>query len=199
MAIEIRPATRFEDVKAMVGPKRPDANVCWCLSYRIPSKQNLELHGTERGDLVNQLVRADPPPGVLAYDGDEVVGWAAVHPRAATNFDRNRKIPNVDDIDVWSVWCIRVRPGHRGSGISHHLLQGAVDFARSYGAPAIEGYPVDNQGRKVDLTMAYVGTRKLFERAGFTMAAETDSVVNGFPRVLMRLDLRQIGEAAETS
>jgi len=199
MAIEIRPGTRFEDVKAMVGPKRPDANVCWCLSYRIPSKQNLELHGTARGDLVNQLVREDPPPGVLAYDGDEVVGWAAVHPRAETNFARNRKIPHVDDLDVWSVWCIRVRPGHRGSGISHHLLQGAVDFARSYGAPAIEGYPVDNQGRKVDLTMAYVGTRKLFERAGFTMAAETDSVVNGFPRVLMRLDLRQIGEAAETS
>jgi GNAT superfamily N-acetyltransferase len=199
MAIEIRPATRFEDVKVMVGPKRPDATVCWCLSYRIPSKQNLELHGTERGDLVNQLVREDPPPGVLAYDGDEVVGWAAVHPRAATNFARNRKIPHVDDLDVWSVWCIRVRPGHRGSGISHHLLQGAVDFARSYGAPAIEGYPVDNQGRKVDLTMAYVGTRKLFERAGFTMAAETDSVINGFPRVLMRLDLRQIGEAAETS
>jgi GNAT superfamily N-acetyltransferase len=199
MAIEIRPATRFEDVKAMVGPKRPDANVCWCLSCRIPSKQNLELHGTERGDLVNQLVRADPPPGVLAYDGDEVVGWAAVHPRAETNFARNRKIPHVDDLDVWSVWCIRVRPGHRGSGISHHLLQGAVDFARSYGAPAIEGYPVDNQGRKVDLTMAYVGTRKLFERAGFTMAAETDSVINGFPRVLMRLDLRQIRKAAETS
>lgn len=199
MAIEIRPATRFEDVKAMVGPKRPDANVCWCLSYRIPSKQNLELHGTARGDLVNQLVREDPPPGVLAYDGDEVVGWAAVHPRAETNFARNRKIPHVDDLDVWSVWCIRVRPGHRGSGISHHLLQGAVDFARSYGAPAIEGYPVDNEGRKVDLTMAYVGTRKLFERAGFTMAAETDSVINGFPRVLMRLDLRQIGEAAETS
>ena len=38
--------------------------------------------------------------------------------------------------------------------------------------------------------MAYVGTQKLFERAGFVKAAETSSVVNGFPRVLMRLDLR---------
>jgi hypothetical protein len=38
--------------------------------------------------------------------------------------------------------------------------------------------------------MAYVGTRRLFEQAGFTMAAETDSVLAGFPRVLMRLDLR---------
>ncbi len=191
MAIEIRPATRFDDVKVMVGPKRPDANVCWCLSYRIPSKEHLQLRGPERGERVKQLVGQDPPPGVLAYDGDEVVGWAAVHPRADTGFARNRKIPHVDDLDVWSVWCIRVRPGHRGEGISHHLLQGAVDFARSYGAPAIEGYPVDNQRRKVDLTMAYVGTRTLFERAGFTMAAATDSVISGFPRVLMRLDLRQ--------
>ena len=190
MGIEVRPATQFEDVRTMVGPKRPDANVCWCLSYRIPSKQNLELRGTARGDLVREFVGQDPPPGVLAYDGDDVVGWAAVHPRADTSFARNRRIPHVDDLEVWSVWCIRVRPGHRGGGISHHLLKGAVDLARSYGAPAIEGYPVDNRGSKVDLTMAYVGTRKLFEKAGFTKVADTDSVLNGFPRVLMRLDLR---------
>jgi GNAT superfamily N-acetyltransferase len=189
MAIEVRPATEFEDVRTMVGPKRPDANVCWCLSYRIPSKQNQALHGVERGEFVKQLVAEDPPPGVLAYDGGEVVGWAAVHPRADTTFAGNRKIPHVDDTEVWSLWCIRVRPGHRGKGISHHLLKGAIELARSYGAPAIEGYPVDNAGRKVDLTMAYVGTRKLFEDAGFTKAADTGSVLNGFPRVLMRLDL----------
>lgn len=190
MPIEVRPATHFPDVQEVLGPKRPDANVCWCLSYRIPSKENLALRGTERGERVKELVAADPPPGVLAYDGGTPVGWAAVHPRRDTTFARNRKIPHVDDADVWSVWCIRVRPGHRGNGISHHLLAGAVDMARSYNAPAIEGYPVDNQGSKVDLTMAYVGTRKLFEEAGFSKAGDTDSVLNGFPRVLMRLDLR---------
>jgi GNAT superfamily N-acetyltransferase len=136
---------------------------------------------------------------VLAYDGDEVVGWAAVHPRADTSFARNRKIPSVDDLDVWSVWCIRVRPGHRGEGISHHLLAGAVEFARANGAVAIEGYPVDNQGAKVDLTMAYVGTKSLFEKAGFTKASDTDSVLDGFPRVLMRLDLRPPGRGRARS
>ena len=173
----------------MVGPKRPDANVCWCLSYRIPAKENVALTGPARGELVERLCRQDPPPGVLAYDGGELVGWAGVHPRADTGFARSRKIPHVDDLDVWSVWCIRVRPGHRGRGISHSLLAGAVDFARGHGAPAIEGYPVDNAGATVDLTMAYVGTRALFEAAGFTKAASTDSVLNGFPRVLMRLNL----------
>ena len=188
MAIEIRDATEFDDVKAMVGPKRPDASVCWCLSYRIPSKENRVLVGRARGKRVKQLLE-EGPLGVLAHDGDEVVGWAAVAPRAETTFASNRKIPHVDDLDVWSVWCIRVRPGHRKEGISHHLLRGAVDFARARGAPAIEGYPVDNRGEKVDLTMAYVGTRGLFEQAGFRKAADTDSVLNGFPRVLMRLDL----------
>jgi GNAT superfamily N-acetyltransferase len=118
------------------------------------------------------------------------VGWAAVAPRADTSFATSRKIPHVDEQDVWSVWCMRVRPGHRGEGITHALLGGAVQFARDHGAPVIEGYPVDNRGEKVDLTMAYVGTKGLFEAAGFAQAAETKSVLAGFPRVLMRLDLR---------
>ena len=50
---------------------------------------------------------------------------------------------------------------------------------------------MDNQGKKVDLTMAHAGTRKLFEeQPGFTKAADTTSVSGGFPRVVMRLDLR---------
>jgi GNAT superfamily N-acetyltransferase len=188
MAIEVRPATAFEDVATMLGPRRPDANICWCLSYRIPSKENVALRGPARGEKVAALLQ-EGPIGVLAYDGDEVVGWAAVAPRMETSFARNRRIPRVDDADVWSVWCIRVRPGYRRRGISHALLTGAVEFARSRGAPAIEGYPVDNRGEKVDLTMAYVGTRALFERAGFRKVADTTSVVGGFPRVLMRLEL----------
>jgi GNAT superfamily N-acetyltransferase len=189
MPIETHPATVFDDLKTILGPKRADANVCWCLSYRLPSKENRALVGPARGDRVKQLLE-DGPVGVLAYDGDEVVGWAAVAPRADTTFARSRVIPHVDDAPVWAVWCMRVRPGHRKKGISHHLLRGAIDFAREGGAPAIEGYPVDNQGEKVDLTMAYVGTRRLFERAGFSKVADTGSVLDGFPRVLMRLQLR---------
>ena len=190
MSIAIRPAAVFEDVRAVLGPKSPGANVCWCLSYRIPSKLNNELRGPARGEYVAGLCRAEPAPGVLAYDGDTPVGWAAVAPRSATSFARNRKIPHVDDLPVWSLWCIRVRPGHRKQGISHTLIAGAVDFARDHGAPPIEAYPLDNGDAKVDMTMAYVGLRQNFEHAGFTYAADTTSVLAGYPRVLMRLDLR---------
>ncbi|MFF9719637.1 GNAT family N-acetyltransferase [Streptomyces sp. SID9913] len=188
--IEVRPASVFEDVRAVLGPKSPTANVCWCLSYRIPSRLNNELRGPARGDYVADLCRAAPPPGVLAYAGDEPVGWAAVAPRADTSFARNRKIPHVDDLPVWSLWCIRVRPGHRKQGISHALIDGAVEFARAHGAPVVEAYPLDNGDARVDLTMAYAGLRKNFERAGFVHTADTTSVLAGHPRILMRRDLR---------
>lgn len=188
MTIEVASATidRFDDVATMLGPKRPDASVCWCLSHRLDSRTDRELVGPARGEYVRSLCGRETGPGVLAYDGGQVVGWAAVAPRAELPFARSRKIPHVDDLPVWSVWCIRVRPGHRGKGVSHHLLEGAVAYAQEQGAPAVEGYPVDNRGEKVDVTMAYVGTRSVFERAGFTKAADTDAVSGGFPRVLMR-------------
>ena len=181
-------AARFDDVATMLGPKNPDSSVCWCLSHRVDAKTNRALVGPARGDYVRNLCRRSVAPGVLAYQGPDVVGWAAVAPRSELPFARSRKIPHVDDVPVWSVWCLRVRPGHRGRGISHALLDGAVAYAVSQHAPAVEGYPVDNRGQEVDRTMAYVGTRALFERAGFTKAADTDAVSGGFPRVLMRLD-----------
>ena len=191
MSIQVRPATagRFDDVAAMLGPRNPTASVCWCLSHRIDARTNRALEGPARGEYVRQLCDREPAPGVLAYEAEEVVGWAAVAPRSELPFARSTRIPHVDDLPVWSVWCIRVRPGHRGRGVSQALLEGAVAYARACGAPAVEGYPVDNHGEKVDLTMAYVGTRGVFERAGFSKAADTAAVAGGFPRVLMRRTL----------
>ena len=191
MSFDVRPATldRFDDVATMLGPRKPDASVCWCLSHRVDSRTNRELVGPARGEYVRTLCSREVAPGVLAYEGDVVVGWAAVAPRAELPFARSTKIPHLDDLPVWSVWCLRVRPGFRGRGVAGTLLDGAVGYARTEGAPAVEGYPVDNHGARVDLTMAYVGTRALFERAGFTKAADTDAVSGGFPRVVMRLDL----------
>lgn len=189
--IVTHPATadRFEDVATLLGPKKPTSNVCWCLSHRLEGKVHTALRGTERRDHMRALTERDPAPGVLAYDGDEVVGWVALAPRGDLPVGRSRLVPHVDDQPVWSVICLRVRPGHRGRGIVHALLQGAVEYARANGAPVLEAYPTDNGGQRVDTTMAFVGTRAQFEAAGFTKAADTDAVAGGFPRVLMRREL----------
>ncbi|WP_286013624.1 MULTISPECIES: GNAT family N-acetyltransferase [Nocardia] len=171
----------------MLAPKRPGADACWCLSYRLDAKENAALTGAARRERAAELCRRDPAPGVLAYDGGEVVGWAGVAPRAELAFfARSERIPWVDDLPVWTVWCFKVRAGRRRRGVATALLYGAVDHARVHGAPAIEGYPVDNGGRKVDGTLAFVGTRAMFEGAGFTKAADTTATSGGFPRVVMR-------------
>ena len=120
MSIEVQPATtaRFGDVATMLGPKNPESSVCWCLSHRLDWKTNRALTGPARGEYVRELCGRDVAPGVLAYADAEVAGWAAVAPRSELPFARSTKIPHVDDLPAWSVWCIRVRPGYRGRGIS---------------------------------------------------------------------------------
>lgn len=34
MGIMVQPATDFDAVATLLGPKNPDSNVCFCLSYR---------------------------------------------------------------------------------------------------------------------------------------------------------------------
>ncbi len=65
----MRPATSFADVSAILGPKNPQATVCWCLSHRLDSKTNKALRGPQRGAYVEELTRQAVAPGVLAYDG----------------------------------------------------------------------------------------------------------------------------------
>ncbi|OLM29111.1 GCN5-related N-acetyltransferase [Pseudonocardia sp. Ae717_Ps2] len=137
MPLVVAPATSFDDLATLLGPKRsPDASVCWCLSHRLPAARNRALTGRARGEYVRELTTRVVAPGVVAHDDGEPVGWAAVAPRAELPFARSRTIPRVDDLPVWSVWCFRVRAGHRGRGIAHALLAGAVGYARDQGAPA---------------------------------------------------------------
>ena len=59
-------------------------------------------------------------------------------------------------------------------------------YAAARGAPAVESYPVDPGAGRIDLTMAFVGTRTMFEKAGFEVAGTTDAVASKLPRLVMR-------------
>ncbi|MCB2412987.1 GNAT family N-acetyltransferase [Demequina sp. TTPB684] len=195
--VEIRPATaeRWDDLRVILGPKDLDTPSCWCLAMRV-SQSDPRLKGL-KGDraafaqaqvaVSKELCAASVPPGVLAYVDGEVVGWCSVSPRESyARLAKSRVIPHVDEQPVWSVVCFVVRAGWRRRGLAGHLLEGAVEFARSHGANIVEGYPADNAGDKIDVASAYIGTRALFERHGFTWASDTSSVGGGKPRVIMR-------------
>jgi GNAT superfamily N-acetyltransferase len=94
---------------------------------------------------------------------------------------------------VWSIICTVIRGGHRRQGHTTPLLEGAVAHARRRGAPAVEAYPVDAEGGRIDTTMAFVGTRAMFERVGFEVVGETGAVASGRPRLVMRRMLDGVG------
>ena len=89
---------------------------------------------------------------------------------------------------VWSIVCVVVRSGHRRQGVTVQLIDGAAAYAASRGAPAVEAYPVEPEGR-MDTTMAFVGTRSMFENAGFEVIGTTHAVASGLPRLIMRRTL----------
>jgi GNAT superfamily N-acetyltransferase len=126
----------------------------------------------------------------MAYIDSQAVGWCGFGPRhEMERLVRSRTIPAVDDQPVWSLVCFLVLPEYRRQGVARALLRGAIDCARSYGAPALEAYPIDPAGERINTTSAYVGSVSMFEREGFLRVLETSARSAGLPRWLMRLEL----------
>lgn len=183
-------ADRFDDVALVLAPKNPDAPACWCLSYRFPNLEFSALRGNERHARLRSFAEEGQPPGVIAYVDGKVAGWCSVSPRSSHHrLNHSRTIPAVDGIPVWSIICIVVRPKFRRQGLARELVAGAIDYARSQAAPALEAYPIDPQGGRISSALAYVGTTELFESAGFERVVMTDSKSGKLPRWLMRMSL----------
>lgn len=109
--------------------------------------------------------------GILAYEGEEVVGWAALAPRSEyPRLDRSPVTKPVDDTEVWSVTCFVVKKSHRNRGVATELLHAAEERARELGASVLEGYPVVPEGA-LDDNAAWHGLESMFVKAGFTEVA----------------------------
>ncbi len=194
--LEILPATRdrWPDVVTLLGGDGERG--CWCQAWRgVRSDIPRSEPARNRMLLEAQLAAAESDdgafaPGLTAYRDGEPVGWCGLGPRAAMpRLVGSRTIPAVDDVPVWSIGCFRIRVGHRRQGVARALLAGAIDYARAMGAPAIEAYPIDAEGQRVDVAFGFVGFTSMFEAAGFERRVLTDAHSAGRPRWLMRLDL----------
>lgn len=187
---ETHPVTpaRFEDFADVINANRRDKH-CWCLSHRLRAPEIEELGGGDRQEAMHRLTERENPPGVITYRDGVPVGWCSIGPRAEIPLLADSKLMRpVDEVPVWSIICVVVRPGHRRQGVTARMLEGAVAYAASRGAPAVEAHPVDPEGR-MDLTMAFVGTRMMFENAGFRLMGTTDAKASRLPRLVMRREL----------
>jgi GNAT superfamily N-acetyltransferase len=187
--LEVQPATgeRWDDVLAVFG-SRGDPSRCWCSYLLADGGVDYTQRDRNRDQLHAQVV-SGPAPGLLAYRGGTPVGWVAAAPRGSfgARLERSaamRSRPfDGDPAAVWAALCFVVPREHRGQGVAHALLDGAVARARAAGAAAIEGAPRADRDRRRSAAMTYTGTVSMFERAGFS---EIDRVQD---RVVYRLVL----------
>ena len=169
-------------------------STCWCMYPRWTDPQMREqTRGGERGprrrEAMTDLAGRNVAPGLMAFEGDQPVGWIAVAPRdELTRVARSRATPPVDDEPVWVIPCITVRRAHRGRGIASALIRAAVEFAGEHGATAVEAYPRAGGERTGD-DNAFFGTEEMFSRAGFQVvrAPLEGRPRNWLPRSAMRI------------
>ena len=186
MTIRVVPAsvTEWDGVRAVLGGDGDRG--CWCQYWRCSAG---DYRVAPRARALREQLAHGPPPGLIAYVGDEPAGWLGLWPRPMLErLARSRTIPRVDDRAVWSIVCFATRVGYRRRGVGHALLAGAIDTARAARAPGLEAYPIDAGDQRVDVAFAYVGLVRMFESAGFRRVVETDARSAGRPRILMRLD-----------
>lgn len=162
---KIRPVTRetWDDFVRLF-EARGSPHFCWCVPFRV--HDNRTLSHADRKACMQGLVESDTPIGVLAYDGDEPVGWCSIAPRQTfVKLERSRVMPRKTppETPTWTVTCFFVRRPYRGKGVARDLLEGAVRYARDRGAHVVEGYPWDTAG----VTATHHGHSSVFRAAGF--------------------------------
>jgi GNAT superfamily N-acetyltransferase len=159
---------RWSDFEKLFGP-RGACGGCWCMYWRLTRTQFYEQQGELNHRNIQALVDSGNIPGILAYSGDEPIGWCSIAPREEfPTLGRSRILKPVDDQPVWSVVCFFVARNQRRKGVTVDLLKAAIDFARSNGARIVEGYPVEPKTGKAPVVFIYTGVLSAFKQAGFS-------------------------------
>ena len=170
---KVVPATpeRWEGLAALFGA-RGACGGCWCMAWRLPSREFRAGKGSKNRRALKKIVDAGQAPGILGYVGDEPVAWCAVAPRAAYSFlSRSRVLQRVDENEVWSVTCLFVHKEHRRRGLSARMLRAAAVFAAGCGARIVEGYPTVPYSASAPAAFLWTGTEAAFRKAGFREVA----------------------------
>jgi hypothetical protein len=165
LSLEFHPVTleRLPDL-ARFSEGHGKFRYCSCMKWRMKSTEFSRATKEARVAALDTLVRMATPVGILAYLGEEPVGWCSVAPRETYgSLERYRALPRTDDLPVWAVVCFFVDSRVRRRNATLGLLNAAVAYACSEGADIIEGYPVESGAR----LYTYMGSTGTFRRAGF--------------------------------
>jgi hypothetical protein len=140
---------------------------CWCTYFHTFHAEKTYTAEGNRA-LKKRLVDEGRAHAALVMDGDEAVAWCQYGaPEELPNiYHRKQYEAELDVMPDYRITCIFVDKRYRRQQMSRLALGGALRLIGEAGGGVVEGYPHDNDGKKV--SVLYNGTRSLFEHAGFT-------------------------------
>lgn len=104
--------------------------------------------------------------GVVALDGDAVIGWMKLVPQQTlVKLLARSPYKGLESPDAFSIGCFLVDPARRRQGVARALVEAAIPIARARGATFLEAYPRVFEGLH-DFEQ-WTGPNKLFESLGF--------------------------------
>jgi GNAT superfamily N-acetyltransferase len=148
--------------------------------WRVPKggKAWEEAKGARNRTRFRKLFRAGEVHGVLAFSGDEPVGWCSLGPR--DSFPRLQTVKALRGEapeGTWAIVCFFIPSRWRGRGVATALLRAAKLLAFERGARIVEGYPVvpSKPPEKVPAAFAWTGVPELFARTGFRQVVRSET------------------------
>src|SRR5262245_61526944 len=98
---------------------------CWCMYWRMPNKDYQAKRGPVTKRMFKKRVSDGPPPGVVAMDGEDAIGWLQIGPRPdVPQFSTPKRVSaplkeaDAEDERVWVATCFFVKAGHRRQGVT---------------------------------------------------------------------------------
>ena len=169
---------------------RGDPRTCQCAYLRLTNRDYQHSSPAERRDVhhraVRRAARAKRAAGMVAYDIAGPAGWVSFGPREEyARIVASPVLEPVDDAEVTSVVCFVIAPRARRRGVATALLESVVGHAAGHGIPLLEAYPVDRDGPAPGAEL-WRGPRRLYEAAGFTVAATRQANAAARRQLIMR-------------
>lgn len=167
--ITFKPLTvdTWKSFEKLFGP-RGACGGCWCMTWRLLKNEYDVSKGEGNKMKMKKLVTRNDAIGIMAFDGEVPVGWCAIAPREKyVRLEKSRTLKPIDDKPVWCVSCFFIEKSYRKKGLSVPLLKAAIEYAGTFGARIIEGYPVDPKENKMPDVFAWTGILSSYLKAGF--------------------------------
>lgn len=138
-----------------------------------------EAKGEKNRARVAKLVKQGAVHAVIAFNGDEPIGWCSFGPRATfPRLMNSRVLRHETRDDTWSIVCFFIPAKQRGKGLATRLLEAATRRAFALGARTIEGYPVvpQSSSERMPAAFAWTGVPAVFESVGYERIARASGL-----------------------